>query len=326
MRVSVVIPLHNKKDTVGRAIRSVLAQETPVDNLVIVDDGSTDNSMEAAKIEIAAVNKKNTVIFLEQNNLGVSVARNAGANATNSDLIAFLDADDEWLPEHITEILRLAKEVPSAGLLSTRSSFPVNDTHIRPARSILPNGFFGEVKNGVKVYSRGYGVLHTSSIAVTRKAWRQSKGFLRGAKKSQDILLWLQLLQNEIFAHSGKCTAIRHTESSGIKLRSGAVPAHLEFFFGSSEGRQMLADKNLKRFLVKNLLVQIITHRVIKYDSACHVVGKLQSLSSFLGPVDRGKVVILNYIPIVVIKLLVYCRSVAQRGALKNPQRPDHRA
>ena len=104
--VSVIIPNYNYGRFLGAAIDSVLSQTFPCSEIIVVDDGSTDESL-----EILAKYKKDEVKIVQQKNGGVGAARNAGAKASSSDLLAFLDADDYWLPQKIEkQINRLLRD------------------------------------------------------------------------------------------------------------------------------------------------------------------------------------------------------------------------
>jgi len=94
--VSVIIPNYNYGRFLSETIESVLAQTYPCREIIVVDDGSTDNSL-----EVLARYEKDGVKVIRQKNFGVGAARNAGAKASSGDLIAFLDADDFWLPQKI---------------------------------------------------------------------------------------------------------------------------------------------------------------------------------------------------------------------------------
>lgn len=96
MTISAVIPAYNCEKYIARAIESVLNQTRPVQEIVVVDDGSTDNTAEVAR------SFGDRVRLIQQPNAGVSAARNTAIRAAAGDWIAFLDADDEWLPEKIS--------------------------------------------------------------------------------------------------------------------------------------------------------------------------------------------------------------------------------
>lgn len=99
-RVSVVIPCYNAERVLGRALDSVLAQTRPADEIIVVDDGSSDGSAEL----VAA--KYPQITLIRQENQGPAAARNAGLKRATGEFVAFLDADDAWLP------YKLALQVP----------------------------------------------------------------------------------------------------------------------------------------------------------------------------------------------------------------------
>lgn len=92
--ISVIIPLYNKEAIIRRSVESVLSQSFGNFELIIVNDGSTDNSAEVVKTI-----DDDRIIYLEQKNGGPSAARNAGAKKATADWIVFLDADDELIPD-----------------------------------------------------------------------------------------------------------------------------------------------------------------------------------------------------------------------------------
>lgn len=101
--VSVVMPAYQASATVATAIRSVLRQSWSDFELIVVDDGSTD-----ATAEIVRATMDSRVRLLTQDNSGPAAARNLGIKAAQAELIAFLDADDQWLPERLAVQLRVA--------------------------------------------------------------------------------------------------------------------------------------------------------------------------------------------------------------------------
>jgi glycosyltransferase involved in cell wall biosynthesis len=109
--VSVVIPAYNPGRMVSMAVESVLTQTRPAREVIIIDDGSTDDAA------AALTRFGDRVRVVRQENLGVAAARNRGAWETAGDLIAFLDADDEWLPEKLERQVALFEGEPSLGLV-----------------------------------------------------------------------------------------------------------------------------------------------------------------------------------------------------------------
>lgn len=105
-RISVVIPAHNAGEHLGRALQSVLAQTRPADEILVVDDGSTDKTAEVTRSFGSAVT------YLRQDQRGAGAARNQGIEAATGNWIAFLDADDEWRPEKLQLQLDLLARNP----------------------------------------------------------------------------------------------------------------------------------------------------------------------------------------------------------------------
>ena len=107
LTVSVIIPAFNSAKYLGEAIRSVLEQSHAPSEIVVVDDGSLDDTREIAQ--------KYPVKYIHQENAGPSAARNTGISNSNGELVAFLDADDLWIPHKLAVQLKAFKEHPEAG-------------------------------------------------------------------------------------------------------------------------------------------------------------------------------------------------------------------
>ncbi len=110
MQVTVIIPLYNKEQFIARAIDSVLTQKHQDFELIVVDDGSTD---ESAKVVRNFADPR--LRLISQANQGPGAARNRGAREASSDYLAFLDADDEWMPEFLRKSLRALEQAPDCG-------------------------------------------------------------------------------------------------------------------------------------------------------------------------------------------------------------------
>jgi len=113
MRVSAIIPCYNYGKYLPRAIDSILAQTRPVSEILVVDDGSTDNTREVA------TSYGDRVQYIFQQNQGRAAARNHGMREATGDWIALLDADDWWFPEKIELQLKAAAARPEAVLVYT---------------------------------------------------------------------------------------------------------------------------------------------------------------------------------------------------------------
>jgi glycosyltransferase involved in cell wall biosynthesis len=114
-QISVIIPLYNKGFIITKTLVSVLAQTFTDYEIVIIDDGSTDSSVEKVKQF-----DDSRIQLFQQKNQGAAAARNLGIEKTNCELIAFLDADDYWFPSHLATLVQLYENHPNCGIYASR--------------------------------------------------------------------------------------------------------------------------------------------------------------------------------------------------------------
>jgi glycosyltransferase involved in cell wall biosynthesis len=120
LSVSVIIPVYQSAKTIAETLESVFAQSTPVFEVIVIDDGSTDGLDDVLEPYMSRI------VFLKQPNLGAAAARNNGIRHSTSDIIAFLDADDTWLPDKLALQLPLF-ENPQVGVVFGNVFFRYQD-------------------------------------------------------------------------------------------------------------------------------------------------------------------------------------------------------
>tara|TARA_B100000579_G_C22710314_1_gene794214 strand:- start:82 stop:918 length:837 start_codon:yes stop_codon:yes gene_type:complete len=128
LKVSVIIPTYNRKHTLGRAIESIISQTIKPLEIIIVDDGSNDGTREWIKQEYPFIK------YLNQNNSGVSASRNRGIFSANGNWIAFLDSDDEWIPEKLERQLSILSSDKKAVFCHTNEIWIRNGTRVNQMR------------------------------------------------------------------------------------------------------------------------------------------------------------------------------------------------
>lgn len=221
--VSVVIPLFNKERHVARAIQSVLNQTHRDSELVVIDDGSTDGS--ANVVESFSDPR---IRLVRQQNAGPSAARNRGIAEARADLIAFLDADDEWLPEHLATILRMRRRFPDCGAYATARRIVEKDgvSWIRtfttipapPWEGIIPSFFRTVLLDGEPV--------HTSAAAIPRHVFDSVGAFALGAQRGEDTDMWCRIALQYPISYSHQVGEVTHQEAEN-RVSNG--PAPLDF-------------------------------------------------------------------------------------------------
>lgn len=196
MKFSIVIPLYNKAPYIERALDSVLAQTVQDFEIVVVDDGSMDGGADLVRQYTDP-----RVRLIQQNNVGVSAARNRGIAASNTDLIAFLDADDEWDNNFLEQIRFLITEYPTAGLFATSyRMFNGIDIQYPQIRNLaIPLGGHSILEKYLNVML-GPAPFYTSSTVVRKEIVQKVGGFPVGVRHGEDLDTWLRIYLHSAIA------------------------------------------------------------------------------------------------------------------------------
>ncbi len=185
---SVIIPLYNKAPYVAKAIESVLGQTYRDFEVIVIDDGSTDQSLEVAK---TFENKSITII--SQPNSGVSTARNNGVKIAKHPYICFLDADDWWHPTFLEEMKRLITDFPDAGIYGS-GYYIVKHGQERIAPIGVPQGFERGIIDYCEVYAKTLCMPLTSiSVVIPKHIFDEEEGFKSQLKFGEDFDLWIRI-------------------------------------------------------------------------------------------------------------------------------------
>lgn len=206
---SVVIPLYNKEKHIQRAIKSVLSQTYQNFELIVVDDGSTDGSFEAA----SAIQDPR-IRIIRQENRGVSAARNRGIMESESEWVAFLDADDEWLPSFLEVINRLIKTYNNSRVFGAAYYMAERDGHLRILNPGMDMhlGWEGVLPSYVEAIQREYPFC-ASSVVIQKNALIDAGCFPEGVTTSEDSTLFLTLSMEHKIAYIYLPIAIYHLEA-----------------------------------------------------------------------------------------------------------------
>lgn len=189
MKFSVIIPLYNKAKHIAKAIASVQNQTFSDLELIVVNDGSTDSSKEVAINALAG----KAAFLLNQDNAGVSTARNNGVRASHGDYICFLDADDWWEPDFLDNMNQLIDEFPEAGIYGC-GYFLVKHGNKRQAPIGLDTGFSKGYINYCEVYSKTLCMpLSSISVAIPRTVFEEMGGFKPWLSLGEDFDLWIRI-------------------------------------------------------------------------------------------------------------------------------------
>ena len=187
MKFSVIIPLYNKAPYVKKALEFVCAQTYRDYEIIVINDGSTDNSAIIAEEYLNGVEGISYQI-LSQQNAGVSAARNNGVAQASGDYIAFLDADDWWEPTYLERMAQLIEDYPEAGLYACNYYYHKDGKNI--IKVDIPTGYF----NYPKEYYKNFAMpVWTGGTMIPRQIYDEMGGFPLGIKLGEDFLLWAKI-------------------------------------------------------------------------------------------------------------------------------------
>ena len=191
MRISCVIPTRNRPEMTCRAIASVVGQDTPVSEIIVVDDGSTDNTVALVAARFPEVR------LLQRSGLGPGLARNVGAAAACGEVVMFLDSDDVWLEGHVANLVRIMARGYSVAYGVTRNSDQVGGGEFcipEPGMAVE-----GECLAGLARWC----FLVPSAMAVERDAFVAVGGF-GGGDLGEDWSFFIRLAHRFPFGFCGE--------------------------------------------------------------------------------------------------------------------------
>jgi len=232
--VSTIIPTFNRSNIIGQAIESALAQDWPNHEVIVVDDGSTDDT------ECVCKKFGSLIVYVKQTNGGVSSARNRGIQLAQGEFIAFLDSDDLWMPRKLS--LQMEQ-------MLANSEIAVCSTHVAhvPPRTVSPDF----AKTGApwkNLFWRGDS-WETSTIVTRKVLLRKIGGFREDITHYEDRDCWLRLLFFGTYC-SVEQVLVFSRRMEGPYL-SGQSTGHYEWVKSSrdilSVGRSYLEDEVVKQ-------------------------------------------------------------------------------
>ncbi|MFK7000885.1 glycosyltransferase family 2 protein [Flavobacterium oreochromis] len=186
---SVIIPLYNKELYIKNTLQKVLAQSFQDFEIIIINDGSTDNSI---KIVNSIIDSR--IKLFHQVNKGVSSARNYGIKKASGTLVAFLDADDIWFDNHLAELYHLYQNTPNCGLYCSRYYMRINSTKVIPIEFPDPvNKVFCGIVPDYFESSLIHRISLTSAVCIPKEIFNLGYHYNINVNCDQDLELFTQI-------------------------------------------------------------------------------------------------------------------------------------
>jgi glycosyltransferase involved in cell wall biosynthesis len=282
--VSVVIPTYNRAALIGKPIRSILAQSYQDFEIIVVDDCSTDNTEKV----LESFNDPRIRYLRHQSNSGAAVARNTGIDSSTSPYIAFLDSDDEWLPEKLAKQLHLFQQCSSdVGFIYT--GFAAVD-ELNQVKRVVSSSYRGSLSDRL-LYNNFIGT--PSTVMVRRKYLQQVQGFDPNMPSFiEDMDLWLRLSEQCQFEVIPEVLTLYAYSDSGDRLtlnHKSVVEGTLAFihkhhrqdtFKTSARGQTRLSDRDRAAYLFETGRTLICSGLLISHSEAIQM-GRHYHLLSF---------------------------------------------
>lgn len=225
LKISIVVPAYNSENHIKKTIKSILNQTYSKFELIIVDDGSTDNTR-----NIINSIKDNRIIYYYQKNSGVSKARNTGVDISNGDYIAFLDSDDIWENNFLEECINAINVYPNINLFCTRIQC------LRKGVKTEVNSKKILSKVDKKLYLFNYydiayiqPLVSMSSVIIRKEAFLNINGFNIESYSGEDHELYGKLGLEGEFCLINEILAYYNLTSNGGVLRKSCKPPLVNF-------------------------------------------------------------------------------------------------
>ena len=271
---SVIIPLYNKEQFITNTLKSVLNQTFTDFEVIIVNDGSTDNSLE----KIAEFTDHRIQIY-HQDNQGVSTARNKGIELAKAEYIAFLDADDIWKDNHLQSFFDVINKYPEAGLYCNRYEIKINRKKVLKTQFDFENEFEGYLTDFFKssLINR---VALTSAVCIPKHVYDKIGGFNEKITLGEDLEYWIRIAVKYQVVIGKKVTVLYNYTKENKNISKLSITKHspptFDFFLNYEKDQP-----NLKHFLD--------LHR-LEYALHYHINGNDELKNFYLKDIDLSHI------------------------------------
>lgn len=264
-QVSVIIPTFNRKSWLEKAVDSVLCQTFADFELIVVDDGSTDDTRTLFKTA------ETRVSYLYQENQGVASARNAGIHAAQGKWIAFLDSDDAWLPEKLEKQIDFHRKNPRFKISQTEEIW------IRNGRRVNPMNKHKKLSGWIFEPSLPLCLISPSSVILAREVFERAGLFDESFTVCEDYEFWLRCAVRYEVGLLSEALAVKH----------GGHPDQLSRqYWGMDKFRILAMEKTLNSGLLtaaqREVCVRELALKCRIYAQGCQKRGRKNEALEFL--------------------------------------------
>ncbi len=235
--VSIIIPTYNRGQSIGRSIESVLSQTYQDFEVIVVDDGSTDNTREL----VAGFNDERIRYVRHEENKGEAAARNTGIKAARCDYIAYQDSDDEWLPEKLARQIELLENAsPEVGVIYT--GFWKTENH---KRTYVPFSWVSQKNGDIHKELLKGNFIGSPVVLIKKECFSEVGLFDERLRNLVDWEMWLRISKHYHFRCVDEPLVVAHYDSDNASDDPDSLIDALE----------LVLEKNCDEFEVEKKLL-----------------------------------------------------------------------
>jgi glycosyltransferase involved in cell wall biosynthesis len=245
--VSIIIPAYNAEPYLRRAIDSVLGQTYAPIEVVVVDDGSTDGTAAICR------DYGDRIIYIHQENQGVSVARNRGIQESKGELIGFLDADDWYLPNKLSDLVSLLKRHPQAGAATAAHivKLPNEERRNPPQGCVFSEGTASGIIDLYEQRSQGRLIINSDTVLLRKSTLNSVGGFRPDLRFGEDVELWARIAGSYDWAYLDETVSVYdRTSETSVTALTPLCGHGIGFLYTNSEIKKHLRP-SARRFYRK---------------------------------------------------------------------------
>lgn len=262
--ISVVIPLYNKEKSITDTIRSVLVQTYKDFELIIVNDGSTDNSL-----NLVSLINDSRIVIIDKTNGGVSSARNKGIIAAKSEYIALIDGDDIWHPNHL-EILQYSITKCDGEKVGGVASAFYKSTSKQIQNNVISRKEPVVIKDFFSFMSSPSPTFFSSTIMIKKSKILETGLFNEQFAFGEDIDCWMRLFSKYKLIYNPTVTALYFLGAENRSIHK-VLPLHKRFHVFNYKGK----SKAEKRYLDKLVALILIDYYDLRSLQPMLVISKM---------------------------------------------------
>lgn len=299
---SVIIPLYNKEVFIEKTLQCVLNQTFNDFEIIIVNDGSTDGSLEKIKTF-----RDDRIKIFHQENQGVSVARNKGMEIAEGEYFCFLDADDEWTYDYLENLFFTIKNFPDGGMYCSRYKTKIADGKYSYCKFIdITDDYEGYVKDFFRSSFR-HRIALTSAVCIRKNILHSVGNFDKEISSGQDLDYWIRIAIKHVVVICKNITVSYNFQQNNISLsRTNINKKRLPIFEKFYEEEKK--NPNLKKFLD--------IYR-IEYALHFYTFGNVEAKNFYLKEVEKGnissKVKLLLSTPSFILRYALFSKRLLKR-------------